>query len=124
MGGGGSVAHSRMHARDQTIATSRCHRVRVAKGKRAHCLSFYWRGLWIERISMESHAARGCGGPTGAATGEADSHSSADVRFRRPTRTDRAKDFPWRRRKRKALGVASRDDNAHFTYSRLHRTVR
>src|ERR1051325_4245138 len=95
MGGGGPVAHSRVHPWHQTIATNRCQRVRFAAGKRAYHLSLHRRRFRVEDIAMESHIARRCGGKAGPTTGEADSHSSAKVRFRRPTSANRAEAFRW-----------------------------
>ncbi len=87
-------------------------------------LSFRRRRLRVEGIPMESHVTRRCGGKTASTTSEADSHPSADVRFRRPTRPHRAETFHRRRQNWQAGGVASRDDHAFFTHARLHRAMR
>jgi hypothetical protein len=124
MGGAGLGAHSRMHARDQTTATSCCQRLRFATGKCAHRLSIHrWR-LRLKGISMESHFARRGGGETGPATCETDSHPSTDVRFCRPACPHRAETLDRRGQNREAGGVAPRDDHAFFTHARLHRAMR
>src|SRR5436190_20023537 len=124
MGGTGSAAHSRVHARDQTTATSRCQRLRFATGKCAHHLSLHRRGVWFERISMEPYVACSSGGEAGEATGEVDIHASTNVRFGWATRPDRTEVFHGRGERREAGGVASRHDHTFLTYSRVHRGMR
>src|SRR6266576_73051 len=124
MGDAGSSAHTRVHARDQTIATSRCQCLWFATGPCAHRLSIHRGRLWIERISVEPYATGGGGGEAGAAAGKSDPHTPADVRFRWPARSNRTEVFRRRRERRKAGGLAPRHDDAFLTYSRVPRGVR
>src|SRR5438477_4349938 len=101
-----------MHARDQTTTTSRCQRLRFATGKCTYHLSVHRRGIWFERISVEPHVACSSGGEAGAATGEADSHAPADVRFRRSTRPDRTEIFHGRGERGEAGSITSCHDHA------------
>ena len=124
MGSAGPAATSRSDARNQTIAASCWQRVRFAAGECPDRVSIYRRRIWIKRISMEPHAACGCRGEIGAAAGEDNSHPAANVRFCRSTRPNTTEVHHRRGERRKTGGLAARDNDAFFTYSRVHGVVR
>src|SRR5438477_7409575 len=73
---------------------------------------------------MESYPARRRGGATDATPGQVDFHSTANVRFSRSARANRAKIFSWRGQKWKTGRATPPDKHPFLTAFRIFGAVR